>query len=498
MSWLKTIFQIKEKSESVLDGLESRENIEQKRFKKQMRTLILLGLVALFSIIVAFLITWSDKVKKAQEEYVRRQEVAQSNIPIERFAYWQTVKDREILQIQTDIQALDQNMSTNLEKGIGKISQELNSSISALSQRNEEFFNTQVKVLQETKDELNQKIATTQLETVGYINRKIKETEDNIASTHTAQDGIEIKEGALFLPSPSNNNATSTTKKLAHNADEIKEVVIEEAIVIQDDPLLTRIDTPKEPIVPKEEKIEFHIPMGMAKGTIVSGVNAPVMNFGNSGDITSNPIFISIDSGITIANNHNLRAEECMLLGAAAGQLVDARGTVILNKISCVFTDHRNGKTYKVEDRIEGWVYGEDGLVGVKGRLITKEGDIIATALPLALLETAMTYITEKAKTGTTIVSGQDLGLSGYVASGADKGGSEVLEKLSDIYIRYLDELNPVVSILPGRDVTIAFRGTTAPLVLQEFTGLDVAFFDNQQYQGYYRHEKINDRSLYE
>ena len=185
-----------------------------------------------------------------------------------------------------------------------------------------------------------------------------------------------------------------------------------------------------------------------------------------------------------------------MLLGAAAGQLTDSRGTIILNKISCILTNHKTGKTYRAEDRIEGWVFGEDGLVGLKGRLITREGDIIATALPLTLLETAMTYITEKARSSVQVVGTNDIGFGGYVSSGAKYGGTEVLTKLADIYIKYLDALNPVVSILPGREVTVAFRGTTTPIVLQEYEGLDVAYFDGIQHSGGVI--KINDRSLYE
>ena len=401
----------------------------------------------------------------------------------------------EIAEIKDNISSLETNISTKLQDGLSGLATKFDETVGAIKTEIQDNSIKQTAKIDMLKEQLEEKIVNTQTETVSYVNQKINELSNNNHFISTGGDSSALVlqgEGLLALPAPSGSGEAKLPTK---TKEVMEEVIIEEEIIVLSDPLLNKIDTISTTEV-VEEKIEFHIPMGMARGTVISGVNAPILNFGNSSDITSNPVYISLDSEIMLANNHTIKAEECMLLGAAAGQLTDSRGTIILNKISCILTNHKTGKTYRAEDRIEGWVFGEDGLVGLKGRLITREGDIIATALPLTLLETAMTYITEKARSSVQVVGTNDVGFGGYISSGAKYGGTEVLTKLADIYIKYLDALNPVVSILPGREVTVAFRGTTTPIVLQEYEGLDVAYFDGIQHGGGVM--KINDRSLYE
>lgn len=45
-----------------------------------------------------------------------------------------------------------------------------------------------------------------------------------------------------------------------------------------------------------------------------------------------------------------------------------------------------------------------------------------------------MTFIKDRAKKSTTVISGKDAGLAGHVAQSGEKRESGVLNKLSDIY----------------------------------------------------------------
>jgi len=499
------LFAKKEKTK--LEKLESRKQIEQKRQKKSSRFLFLVGGIS----VVVFLVLWAmlakTKYDNAVAERAQRKDAAKVELDLDNFGLWQSIQEERMDRLDQNISNLNKNMSTNIQDGLNRVTNDLNTSISQMIALNKQNNQAQMEELKKTKEELTTQMTLSQTQTTAYVDRKIKE----IKTSGLTQSGehFEIQSGALSLPSPKNLNSKQSSTVLSNNNTSASPKVViqnvEEDVVIEEDDIIAKNDLEKSKTDSNktEETIKFDIPMGMAQATILSGANAPIYNFGNSNDSTANPIFISLDTEITIANNHYLHSQNCMLQGATAGDLSDQRGKIILQKISCTFVNDKTKKTYKVEDKISGWVYGEDGGVGLKGRLITKEGKIIATALPLTFLKTALTYIENKSANTTNIISGESVSsLTGSLATGAKDGGSDVLDKLSDIYIKYLDSLNPVISILPGRKVTVAFAGTTSPLVLKEYKPLNVGIFDTERNgdgeDGYYNYDDIEGEQYYE
>ena len=63
----------------------------------------------------------------------------------------------------------------------------------------------------------------------------------------------------------------------------------------------------------------------------------------------------------------------CHVTGAGYGQLASERAHVRLERIACVL---RSGDV--IDTKIKGYVAGEDGKTGIRGRLVSKQGKILS------------------------------------------------------------------------------------------------------------------------
>lgn len=501
------------KTNSAIDDMVSRQGIELSQKKRIRKRFIYLIAAGVFAFIALFVISMMNKYNKVSAQHVSRENSAKVELHADNFAIWQAAKDDQIGSIEKNINKIEGNIATAVGGSMDKLRADINTSINTVITKVDETSSEQSKKIDSIKGELELKISSSQEEGTKYVDEKIKALDFKNIANAQPQVNKNGNDPVLFLPPPSSAKATAGNMNTYSSGDKSMQnktttiVTVEEIITVVEDATLTTLSMNKKE-KEKEKEIEFDIPMGMGRATIVSGVNAPIFNFGKDGEGTK-PVFLSLDSQIVLANQQVLDAKECLILGAAMGDLADSRAEIRLSKISCTFVDPKTKKTYKVEDKVEGWVFGEDGGLGPKGRLVTKEGKIIAAALPLALLETIMSYVSDKGKEGQTIYSATNpnaVGMAGYASQGASKGASNVVDKLSDIYIKYLESLNPIISIMPGREVTIAFKGTTTPLKLKEFNGLDIGYFEregassagNIREDNYYNHSTISGVEIYE
>ena len=133
-------------------------------------------------------------------------------------------------------------------------------------------------------------------------------------------------------------------------------------------------------------------------------------------------------------------------------------------------------------------MYGENGKQGLKGRLVTKEGELIEKAIPLAILEGAIKALENSTKKGSTIYAYPGSGTSSTstmnnlqdsFSEGATKTASTTLDKFSDYYLMILEQLNPTIELKAGREVSIWFEGGEQ-LKFEEFTPADVDFFEHK------------------
>ncbi|MFX8047654.1 TraB/VirB10 family protein, partial [Acinetobacter baumannii] len=85
------------------------------------------------------------------------------------------------------------------------------------------------------------------------------------------------------------------------------------------------------------------------------------------------PVLMKIRDKGTLANYFKTDLKESTVIGAAKGNLSSERVEIRLETITCILA---NGTV--IEEPIKGYVAGEDGKAGFRGKVISKQGSIIA------------------------------------------------------------------------------------------------------------------------
>jgi len=104
-------------------------------------------------------------------------------------------------------------------------------------------------------------------------------------------------------------------------------------------------------------------------------------------------------------------------------------------------------------------VVGEDGKAGMRGRLISKQGQILANALLAgigsgigqAFQNSATTQSISPLGSTSTVNQGQQF------KNGISSGVGKTLDRLSQYYIDLAEKLFPVIEIDAGRTVEVVF-----------------------------------------
>lgn len=198
----------------------------------------------------------------------------------------------------------------------------------------------------------------------------------------------------------------------------------------------------------QQPAIEF-IPAGsFVRVTMLNGVNAPT---GGQAQTDPLPVAFHVLDVANLANKHRLNIKDCRFVAAAYGDLSSERMIGRTETLSCII----NGES--VEMKVSGHVVGEDGKVGVKGRLVTKKGQLLANALFSGALSNVGRVLQQTAtsvtSTGGGVISTIDSDKLPEAAIGGGLAGSA--NALAQYYLKAADKLFPVIETDGGRVVEI-------------------------------------------
>lgn len=218
--------------------------------------------------------------------------------------------------------------------------------------------------------------------------------------------------------------------------------------------------------VTKAEVPSITIPaLSALEGVLLHGFNARTNASGSTTGgsiISANNVgapFVTRIKGSAILPN-GWRASEldsCFISGTGIGVLSTERANVIADRISCVDT---KGRIF--EAKVKGYGVDLDGIQGLSGTLVTKQGSAlaktalagIASGLGAALTPTTTASI----NTGTTATGSSTpytLPSGGLVAGTAlGSGISNSMSQLSKFYLDYAKSIFPVIEVPSGTRIT--------------------------------------------
>lgn len=197
-----------------------------------------------------------------------------------------------------------------------------------------------------------------------------------------------------------------------------------------------------------KNSIEF-IPAGsFVRVAMLNGADAPT-----GGQAQSNPLPIALHvlDTANLANKYKLDIRDCRFVAAAWGDLSSERMMGRTDTLTCII----DGET--VEMTVKGQIIGEDGKAGVRGRLVTKQGQVLANALLAGIASGIGKAFQQSATTTSTSALGQtstiqpgDVGRAA-IGSGVGNAGTA----LEQYYLKAADKLFPVIETDGGRTVEV-------------------------------------------
>ena len=201
-----------------------------------------------------------------------------------------------------------------------------------------------------------------------------------------------------------------------------------------------------------------------AKDYVVAGTNAGAVL--TSGVVVSTsvatqgnpqPIMMRLADHGNLPRGWKSRLKDAVMIGSCYGDLSSERAICRLHTLSFV---ERSGRT--VEKAIEGWIIGEDGAPGLRGKVVDKAGKVVREAFVAGMLSGMSSFFKSSAQSSVFPVSpfGQTNALKtdDVLKSGAAQGTSNALEKLADFSIKRAEAMSPVLVVHPGRVVDVVFK----------------------------------------
>ena len=195
-----------------------------------------------------------------------------------------------------------------------------------------------------------------------------------------------------------------------------------------------------------------YLPAGtFMKAVVLSGVTAST---GGTAAANPMPMLMEVIDTARLPN----AMERCFVTASATGDLSSERVLVRLDRLSCMKKD---GKA--VDVRVQGYVTGEDGKTGVRGRLVSRSGQAIANAVFLGALSGLGEAVSLSAQNTTTYASGaSSKSVTNPWKAGLGEGMSDAMDRIVDYYLRLADKIFPVLELDGGRTVEVVLaQGVT-------------------------------------
>ena len=191
------------------------------------------------------------------------------------------------------------------------------------------------------------------------------------------------------------------------------------------------------------------LPVSFVRATMLSGVDAPT---GATAQKHPLPVLMRIDDLAVLPNGFRSDIKECFALGEAVGSLSAERAYIRAIRLSCISV---RGEIIEVD--FSGAVHGSDGKVGVRGRLITKQGALLGKALLAGLAGGIAQGFAAQNVTYSVSPLGSvaTLDPTQILTSGAYNGVAQAMNELARFYTASAREIYPIIEVDAGASVDI-------------------------------------------
>jgi conjugal transfer pilus assembly protein TraB len=201
---------------------------------------------------------------------------------------------------------------------------------------------------------------------------------------------------------------------------------------------------------------ENYIPAGtFSKVVLLSGIDAPTGGMAKSDPV---PVLLKLQDNGQLPNSFRSKIKDCHIVADSFGNMSSERGYLRLTKLTCVLKDKRI-----LEANIQGFVTGEDGKVGFRGKVVSKQGALIAKSALAGVFSGLGGAISSQYQTISQSAVGTvtTMDPKKMMQAGLSNGASNALGKIADFYIARANETFPIIEIDAGRRGEIVLTSGT-------------------------------------
>lgn len=215
----------------------------------------------------------------------------------------------------------------------------------------------------------------------------------------------------------------------------------------------------------KKQIHKSFLPAGsLLQGVLLTGVDAPTDKGAQN---QPSPVMIRIKKEAILPNRFRLDVRECFVIGSSFGRLNTSRVYVRADRITCVRQDGG-----VIETPLKAYAVGEDGKLGMAGRIVSRQGTVIArsilsgflSGIAKAFTPQQVPVIVSTPTTGGTTpyqhpTAGDVAGVAAY------NGVATAAGKVADYYLKLAEDLHPVIEMPAGRKIDlVVLQGTELAL----------------------------------
>lgn len=224
------------------------------------------------------------------------------------------------------------------------------------------------------------------------------------------------------------------------------------------------LNNPQGQLHQGQANTDVFIPAGsILTGVLLNGLDAPT---GKKAKKEPMPVLFRIKKEAILPNRFHADVRECFLLAAGFGDLSAERAYFRGETFSCVRQDGG-----VIEVPMNAYATGEDGKNGVRGRVVSKQGALLAQSMMAGFLRGfsdafGRNQIPVLMTGGLGTLSGttpfQSAFSSQSMEGGALKGAGYAMERLSHFYMDMAEEIYPVIEVDATRQVNFIVQKGTA------------------------------------
>jgi len=271
-------------------------------------------------------------------------------------------------------------------------------------------------------------------------------------STHSKSehdDSIEFDLNASYYDNKKKVTEADKLDSIGSTQDLLPNIVITE--IKPQDPDKDKIL--KQQIENAKKNITYIPSSSIIEATLISGIDAPTHDNAKS---EPHPALLQVKNIVNMPNFKSYNLDSCRVLVSCYGNLATQRVYFRTIKIACIFDDENHSS---IDIGIKGNIIGNDGKLGIPGRLVSKNGQMLALSLATSIFSGVSDSLKPERNiqiaTDTSTKQYQTPPMKTMFQGGVFSGLSSSAKTLSEYYLKLADQAHPVIEITPGKHCEI-------------------------------------------